>query len=123
MRTVLSVGAVIRRLAIFVVAGAGLALPVDTAQATFPGQNGPIAFRSFDPATGAFPLLRANSDGTSVTVLTERPGFFSDWAPDGRRIAFDFFDDQGNEQIATAGAHGRNPQVITSGTGMAINEV
>jgi Tol biopolymer transport system component len=123
MRTVLSVGAVIWRLAIFVGAAFGLGLPVDAAQATFPGQNGPIAFRSFDPATGAFPLLRANSDGTDVTVLTELPGLFSDWSPGGRKIAFDFFDAQGNEQIATADADGGNAQVITSGTGLAINEV
>jgi len=114
---------VIRCLAVLLVAAAGLALAPGSAHATFGGKNGPIAFRRFDPATGAFPLLRANPDGSGVTTLTELPGFFSDWSPDGRKIAFDFFDEQGGEQIATMNADGTNLQVITAGTGMTINEV
>jgi hypothetical protein len=43
-----------------------------TAEATFPGVNGPIAFRQFDPATEQFPLLRALPDGTQVTELSDR---------------------------------------------------
>jgi Tol biopolymer transport system component len=100
-----------------VVALAGLVAASKPAHATFRGKNGPIAFRRFDPATGAFPLLRANADGTGVKTLTNLPGFFSDWSADGKQIAFDFFDDQGNEQIATADADGGNLQAITSGFG------
>jgi Tol biopolymer transport system component len=92
-----------------------------TAAATFPGRNGPIAFRQFDPATERFPLLRALPDGTQVTELSDRPGFFSDWRADGRRIAFDFFEPDGDEQIATMKADGTDLRVITSGPG--IHEV
>lgn len=89
-----------------------------TAGATFPGHNGPIAFRQFDFAIGlGVPLFRALPDGTQVTVLTDRPGFFSDWRADGRRIAFDFFDSDGNEQIATMTADGDDLRTITSGPG------
>jgi TolB protein len=105
----------------------GLALLVaasaaQTAGATFPGRNGPIAFRQFDPTSGgSLPLFRARPDGTHVTLLTDRPGFFSDWRADGRRIAFDFFEDDGSEQIATMTARGGDLRVITSGPG--IHEV
>ena len=91
------------------------------ASATFPGRNGPIVYRQFDPATERFPLLRARPDGTHVTELTDRPGFFSDWRADGRRIAFDFFDPEGGEQIATMNADGSDLREITSGPG--IHEV
>jgi Tol biopolymer transport system component len=91
------------------------------AGATFPGRNGPIAFRQFDPANGHFALFRALPDGTQVTELSDRPGFFSDWRADGRRIAFDFFDADGNEQIATMSADGGALREITSGPG--IHEV
>ena len=54
------------------------------------------------PETGfGVPLLRAMPDGTQVTELNERPGFFTDWRADGERIAFDFFERDGDEQIAT----------------------
>jgi TolB protein len=98
----------------------GIAAP--TAGATFPGRNGPIAFRTLDFETGlGVSLFRARPDGTQVTELTDRPGFFSDWRADGRRIAFDFFDSDGNEQIGTMTAHGGDLREITSGPG--IHEV
>jgi Tol biopolymer transport system component len=92
------------------------------AEATFPGRNGPIAYRPVDPETGlGTPLLRGWPDGTHLTPLTDKPGFFSDWSADGRRIAFDFFEPDGDEQIATMSASGRDLRVITSGPG--IHEV
>ena len=91
------------------------------AGATFPGRNGPIAFRQFEFATGHFALFRALPDGTRPTELTDRPGFFSDWRADGRRLAFDFFDADGNEQIATITPDGGDLREITSGPG--IHEV
>jgi Tol biopolymer transport system component len=106
---------------------AGLALILTgcaaaTAGATFPGQNGPILFRQIDPETGlGRPLFRTVPDGTGVTVLNKRPGFFSDWRADGRRIAFDFFQADGDEQIATMKPDGSDLRVITSGPG--IHEV
>jgi len=93
-----------------------------TAQASFHGRNGPITFRRVDPATGlGVPLLRVRPDGTHVKVLSHRPGFFSDWRADGRRIAFDFFQPDGDEQIATANRNGGDLRVLTSGPG--IHEV
>ena len=89
-----------------------------TAEATFPGHNGPIAFRRFDPATQRLSLMRALPDGTQVTELTDRPGFASDWRADGQRIAFDFFEPDGNEQIATMTANGSDLRPITSGRGI-----
>jgi TolB protein len=93
-----------------------------SAGATFPGSNGPIAFRPVDFETGlGGPLFRARPDGSQVRQLTDLPGFFSDWSADGRRIAFDFFEPDGDEQIATMTAAGRDLRVITSGRG--IHEV
>jgi TolB protein len=93
-----------------------------TASATFPGQNGPIAFRNLDFETGlGVPLFRALPDGTQMKVISRRPGFFSDWRADGRRIAFDFFQPDGDQQIATMRPDGSDLRVITSGPG--IHEV
>jgi TolB protein len=104
--------------AVLITAGSGPA----TAGATFPGQNGPIAYRPVDPETGlGNPLLRSQPDGTGVTQLTDLPGFFSDWRADGERIAFDFFEPDGDQQIATMTADGQDLRVITSGPG--IHEV
>ena len=102
-------------IAVLIVAGSA----PGTAGATFPGENGPIAFRTVDFETGlGNPLFRAQPDGTQLTQLTDLPGFFSDWRADGRRIAFDFFDADGNEQIATMAADGSDLRVITSGRGI-----
>lgn len=97
------------------------ALAASPASATFPGRNGPIAFRQYNPQTDQFPLIRAQPDGTNQLELTERPGFFSDWRADGLRLAFDFFDADGNEQIATMTPRGADLRELTSGPG--IHEV
>jgi TolB protein len=95
------------------------ALVAPTAGATFPGANGPIAFRAVDLQTGfGAPLFRALPDGTQVTVINRRPGSFSDWRADGRRIAFDFVQADGDLQIATATPAGSGLHIVTSGTGI-----
>jgi Tol biopolymer transport system component len=92
---------------------------VSSAGATFPGSNGPILFRNDHPSSGiGNPLMRASPDGTHVTVLSRRPGLFSDWRPDGRRIAFDLFRRNGSEQIATMRRNGGDLKVITHGKGI-----
>jgi Tol biopolymer transport system component len=96
-------------------------LALGSAQATFPGENGRIAFGRYDPAIGWFRLYTANPDGTDVQPLTHVASSFSDWSADGKRIAFDFFDDDGNEQIATINPDGSHMKAITSGPG--IHEV
>ena len=66
----------------------------------------------FTRTPGRHPVTRAS---------TEQQGFFSDWRADGRRIAYDFFDADGDEQIATSRPDGSDLRVITSGGG--IHEV
>jgi TolB protein len=97
------------------------AVAATPAGATFPGQNGPIAFREFGPNGAGGPLLRTLPDFAHVTELDHRPGLFSDWRADGRRIAFDFFEPDGDQQIATVRPDGSDVRVITSGRG--IHEV
>ena len=80
-------------------------------------ENGQITFGRFDPVLGDFSTWVANSDGTAQRRLTHVPSFFSDWSPDGRRIAFDFVDDAG-EHVATISPDGTRTRQITSGTGI-----
>jgi Tol biopolymer transport system component len=59
-----------------------------SAHATFPGKNGPIAYRHVDSGTGlGTPLFVARPDGSHSISIDTRPGFFTDWRADGRRIA------------------------------------
>jgi Tol biopolymer transport system component len=53
---------------------------VGNAQASYPGQNGQIAFER----GGAIRII--NPDGTGERLLT--PGYQPDWSPDGKKIAF-----------------------------------
>lgn len=91
------------------------------AHATSPGKNGRIVFARLNPTTGFFVLFTVNPDGTDERLLTALPSFFSDWSPDGKRIAFDFFESDGNEQIATINPDGTDMRQLTSGPG--IHEV
>jgi Tol biopolymer transport system component len=93
-------------------------LPAE-ALATFPGADGPIAFGKFDAALGDHNLYTANPDGTDVSQLTHVTSFFSDWSPDGRRLAFDYIDADGNVQLATINRDGSDFHPITSGTGIS----
>ena len=82
--------------------------------------NGRITFGRFDPELGDFSIWAANPDGTHQQRLTHVPSFFSDWSPDGRRIAFDFADDTG-VHIATMDPNGRHVRQLTFGP--AIQEI
>lgn len=75
----------------------GLAAPAaasDTGSHAKP-DNGRIAFGRLDPALDNFSLWVADADGSDQRRVTEGPANFSDWSPDGTRIAFDFPDDHG----------------------------
>ena len=98
-----------------------LLLAAVPAHATFPGVNGRIAFGRYNPAIDGWQLYTANPDGTDVQPLTFVSSGFSDWRADGKRIAFDFFDSDGNEQIATINPDGSGLEQITFGSG--IHEV
>jgi TolB protein len=94
-------------------AAVGLAAQADAA---FPGTNGRIVFQRFDPANGIVGFLyAANPDGSHVVQLTSVPSFFSAWAPDGTRLAYDFVDGDGNEQIAIANPDGTGATQLTFG--------
>jgi len=93
-------------------------LALGSAHATFPGKNGRIAFGRLDPNIGWLGLFTANLDGTDQKQLVSGTVFFSDWSPDGKRIAFDFFDADGNQQIGVINSDGSNLEQITSGQGI-----
>ena len=95
-----------------------LALAALPAYAAFPGKNGRIAFGRLDPNVGWLGLFTANADGSGQRLLVSAPVFFSDWSPDGKRIAFDFLDADGNEQIGVINSDGSNFKQITSGHGI-----
>jgi len=78
--------------------------------------NGPIAFGRVDPATDRPSLWTAHADGSHQKRLTTDITGFSDWSPDGRRIAFDFEDDTG-VHIATISPDGRHRRSLTTAPG------
>jgi Tol biopolymer transport system component len=114
MRTRRTLTALVLGLAVLGWALPAVALP---AAASDRPQNGQITFGRFDPELGDFSIWAANPDGTHQRRLTHVPSFFSDWSPDGRRIAFDFADDTGS-QIATMEPNGRNMRQLTHGRGL-----
>jgi TolB protein len=95
------------------------AVTATSAAATFPGKNGPIAFRNVDFDTGfGLPLFRAQPDGSQVTEISPLLGGFTDWRADGRRIAFEFVEEDFDIQIATMRPNGSRVRTLTSGTGI-----
>src|SRR5437763_16334875 len=104
-------------LAALVLGLAVLGLGPPAAQASQTPANGMISFGKFDPALGDMSLWVANSNGTGQRRLVTGISNFSDWSPDGRRIAFDFIDDAG-VHIASISPHGGSPQQITFGSGI-----
>lgn len=88
-----------------------LALP-QSAQATFPGANGKIAFES--NRDGNYELYTMEPDGSGVTRLTDNPADDVDpaWSPDGTRIAFSS-KRTGFAEIYTMNADGTGIQRLT----------
>jgi TolB protein len=81
--------------------------------------NGRISFGSPDPKIGDVTLWTARVDGTDRRRLTHEPSFFSDWAPSGRSIAYDFFNGAtGEGHIAIIRPDGRGRRQITFGRGL-----
>jgi Tol biopolymer transport system component len=82
-----------RGLAIVAAAALVMAFVAAPANATFGGTNGRITFARLVDATNGFEIFSAPPSGISPTQLTtsgqDHSSIFSDWSPDGSKIAFD----------------------------------
>src|SRR6187551_3535941 len=83
------------------------------AHASFPGQNGKIAFNSSRDGSNQIYLM--NPDGSNVVRVTDPPGvsFGPEWSPDGTRIAFVSTRD-GNHEIYVMNANGTGQTRLTN---------
>ena len=108
-------------LAVLLAAGllvAGLMASVEPAQATFPGDNGRIAFSSNRAPATSFQIYSVNSTGREADlspVTTQLAGFDGDpvYSPDGTKIAFER-NTGGNSNIWTiSSTGGANANQIT----------
>ena len=78
---------------------------------------GPIAFGRRDPDQGDFTLWTARADGSHQRQLTTTPTYFSDWAPDGSGLIFDYIDGA-NEHVAAITSAGLKRTQLTFGPGI-----
>ena len=107
--------------AIFLWAGA------EPAEATFPGENGRVAFTDGErPPTGVYDndVVSAAPNGSDGTVLadTREAEYFPAWSPDGTRVAFlrdSTPDRQGDnaEELWVMDADGTNQERLSDGYG------
>src|SRR5687767_10510781 len=84
------------------------------ASATFPGNNGKIAFHS--DRDGNYEIYTANFDGTggaSRLTMNAANDFTPNWSPDGTKITFTSFRD-GNLELYTMNADGSGVTRVTN---------
>ncbi len=98
--------------------GYGPLRPPSAGPVELPDHTGRIAFGRVDATLGDFSIWTARPDGSQQRRLTTTPSFFSDWSPDGHRIAYDYFDPTGAEQIATVSPDTGGTRHLTSGPGI-----
>ena len=113
-----------------VLAGSLLALAgsAPEAKATFPGENGKIAFASnrtngegvYNPE-GDFEIFSVNLDGTGLQQLTNNTArdFHPDFAPDGKKLAF-VSDRDFAPGVYTMNADGSKQRKTSRGSGIAF---
>jgi hypothetical protein len=92
-----------------------------SADASFPGQNGKIAFVRVDPDGfgGNEEIYSVNPDGTGLRNLTNHPDDDSApaWSPDGSAIAFQRRTEDGQIDVWVMDANGKGAVQITHGGG------
>jgi dipeptidyl aminopeptidase/acylaminoacyl peptidase len=95
-----------------VILAIGAALP-PAGYATFPGQNGKIAFHT--NRDGNFAIYVMDADGSDPTRLTNNdvPELRARWSSDGTKIAFMSLRD-GNNEIYVMNANGSNQTWLTN---------
>ena len=64
-------------------------------------------------------LWTARPDGSHKRKVIKGPAYFPAWAPNHRRLIFDFPDDKGGEQIATVRANGSHFRQLTDLPGIS----
>ena len=90
-------------------------LAASSAWATYPGQNGRIAFTAH--FTGTWQLYTMNPDGSDVVQVTtlpstENPAWFQDYSPDGKQLVF-CHDMTGSLELYVIDADGKGLRQIT----------
>ncbi len=110
------------------------------AKATFPGDNGRIAFASnrtsgegVNNPEGDFEIFTMNPDGTELAQLTQNAAFDFEWSPDGQKLAFesdrDLFchifvmsaDGSGQTNVTSNRAFDRSPTFALRGDEIAFD--
>lgn len=101
------------------VVGASVALITGVAGpagAAFPGENGLIAFATFDLTSSTSQIFTIEADGTGLTTVGGGPTFNSApaWSPDGTRLAFDSLRGGNNFDVYVMAADGSDPTRLTT---------
>jgi len=112
------------RSALATAVGALLAV-APAAHATFPGENGVIAFGSNGDYLGTnperdFEIFTMTPAGTVLRQLTHNAASdnFADWSPDGSRIAFRSRRDAGDDEIYVMHSDGTGQRRLTNSPGV-----
>jgi Tol biopolymer transport system component len=119
--SLLLVGVIIFTPSVFIMLPPSLP-PNQSAFATFPGENGKIAFTSTRDGNGE--IYAINADGSEQTRLTNdrHNDGNPDWSPDGTKIAFESIRPGGIAyEIWVMNADGSDPRMLTSNDANDLN--
>jgi Ca2+-binding RTX toxin-like protein len=107
-------------LAVLLVCGVALIGLEKSAQASFPGKNGKIAFaglRNSEIDSNNWEIYGVNPDGSGQTNLTDNPArdFSPEWSPDGSKVVFSRIIN-GNDEVYVMNADGSDQTNLTNTT-------